>query len=742
MTYSNLFAIAYFALGIIILFLGLVIFRENPKGRLNRITSLMLFFASLNPILGALGISIQSQAGQPGGIQLSSTVYFNLFYIWELFFPFLILFALAFPEPKTFLKKGLRWRLLLFLPHLFHILLVLIYSQPAVPKKMSDLFSPERSSEIAQLLLGPLDLIWRLAVTLFGAMYNVHLKFFSVIDFSYIVASLLILHLSYRSVNQPRLRLQLKAILLGLTISLGLYSAAFLIPTLTPWEVIEPIRYALAILALVVGAGAIAWAIIKHHFLDIKAIVRQSLAYSITSALLIGVYLLLIGKFSSLLAALLGQKVPFLEIGFIILALIFFQPVLGQVDELVRRLIVRDRTDYRQVLEEYSRQIVSLFDFERLKSVTREILISHIGVERVLFLTREKTDQLWQIHTDSHSQLLSLPEESLLAILAGRNSPIFLDDLKEETTLGQNLKDNGAYILIPLFDRNQLSGVLGLGKKESGFGFSYEDISFLKVLANQLVVAMSNAALYQEALEKQRLEEELALARQVQLEFLPQKLPEHPVFEMACHLQLSRQVGGDYYDFVWNKSGSLGLVIADSVGKGMPAALLVSLIHSGLRAEIKNSDSPAQALSALNQLLCSSMRPGHFATLFYAEFYPQNLDLYYCNAGHNHPILVRADGTHQGLETGGLILGAFPEATYQQALIRLQRDDLLLMYTDGLSEAQNTLEEEFGEARILEVIFQNRLSSAEQIKEQLIRAVNQHTSEFQDDLSLVVLKVL
>jgi len=94
------------------------------------------------------------------------------------------------------------------------------------------------------------------------------------------------------------------------------------------------------------------------------------------------------------------------------------------------------------------------------------------------------------------------------------------------------------------------------------------------------------------------------------------------------------------------------------------------------------------------------------------------------------------------LETGGLILGAFPEATYQQALIRLQRDDLLLMYTDGLSEAQNTLEEEFGEARILEVIFQNRLSSAEQIKEQLIRAVNQHTSEFQDDLSLVVLKVL
>ncbi|OGC77692.1 MAG: hypothetical protein A2Z27_01015 [candidate division Zixibacteria bacterium RBG_16_50_21] len=315
MTYSYLFAVAYFALGIIILFLGLVIFRENPKGKLNRITSLMLFFASLNPVLGALGIAIQSRGQLVGGILLSSTVYFNLFYVWEFFFPFLILFALAFPEPKPFLKRGLRWQFLLFLPYLFHIVLVLIFSQPAIPKKLAESFSPEKSSELVQLLLGPIDLIARLTITLFGAMYNVHLKFFSIIDFTYIVAALLILHFSYRSVTQPRIRLQLKAILLGLSISLGLYSAAFLIPTLTPWEVIEPVRYALAILALVIGAGSIAWAIIKHHFLDIRAIVRQSLAYSITSALLIGVYLLLINKFSSIWDNSWASRSPFWRSG-------------------------------------------------------------------------------------------------------------------------------------------------------------------------------------------------------------------------------------------------------------------------------------------------------------------------------------------------------------------------------------------------------------------------------------------
>jgi serine phosphatase RsbU (regulator of sigma subunit) len=742
MTYSNLFSIAYFALGIIILFLGLVIFRENPKGKLNRIASLMLFFASLNPILGALGLSLQSQA-KVGGIQLTATVYFNLFYVWELFFPFLILFALAFPEPKPILKKrGWRWPYLLFLPHLFHIVLVLLFSQPAIPKKLSSLFSGQSASEAAKLFLEPLAVGLRLVVTLFGAMYSVHLKFFSVVNFSYIVIALLLLHQSYRLAAQPRLRAQLQVILTGLAISLGLYSAAFLIPSLTPWEVIEPVRYGLAVLALVVGAGAIGWAIIRHHFLDIKSIVRQSLAYSITSALLIGVYLLLVSKFSSMLAKLLGKQVPFLEIGFIILALIFFQPVLGQVDEFVRRIIVRDRTDYRQVLEDYSRQIISVFDLEKLNSITRQTLSTHLGVEEAVLLTREDSGQKWRLQDKSDSSLITVGEDQLLSALADRNNPLFVDDLKEESGLSQMLKEKGVYLLIPLVDQDQLTGVLGLGKKQSGFGFSYEDIAFLKVLANQLVVAKSNAHLYQQALEKQRLEEELALARQVQLEFLPQTLPQHPKIEIACFMQLSRQVGGDYYDFLWNKKGNLGLVIADSVGKGMPAALLVSLIHSGLRAEIKNSESPSLMLTSLNQLLCGSTRSGHFATLFYGEFLADKMELLYCNAGHNYPLLVRSDGSQVGLITGGLILGAFPEATYQEEIVSLRSQDVLVMYTDGLSEAQNPAEEEFGEKRILEVICQNRHLSAEAIKDKLMAKVSQHTSEFQDDLSLVVAKVL
>ncbi len=742
MIYSDLFAAAYFALGIVILFLGLVIFRENPKAKLNRITSLMLFFASLNPILGALGITIQAQGNLIGSVLLSSTVYFNLFYVWELFFPFLILFALAFPEQRPFLKKSWRWQYLLFLPHLFHIVLVLIFSQPDLTKKLSSLFSSQSTSQLAKLFLEPIDIAWRLMVTLFGAMYSVHLKFFSVVNFSYIIVALLLLHQSYRSLSQTRIRPQLQVILTGLSISLGLYSAAFLIPTLTPWEVIEPVRYALAILALVAGSGSIAWAIIKHHFLDIKSIVRQSLAYSITSALLIGVYLLLVSKFSSVLAQLLGKQVPFMEIGFIILALIFFQPVLGQVDEFVRRIIVRDRTDYRQVLEEYSRQIISIFDFDKLKDITRQVLFTHLEAEEVALLVRESSGSGWSWHGQAAAELWPAVDERLVAELSAKSNPLFVDELSDDYAIKKNLKEKGLYFLVPLLDQNQLSGILGLGKKRSGFGFSYEDIAFLRVLANQLVVAKSNASLYQEALEKQRLEEELALARQIQLEFLPQTVPQSPHLELACFMQLSRQVGGDYYDFIWSKRGTLGIVIADSVGKGMPAALLVSLIHSGLRAEVKNSESPALVLSALNQLLCGSTRPGHFATLFYGEFDSETKELLYCNAGHNYPLLMHPDGSHTCLKTGGLILGAFPEAVYSDDRIKLQSQDVLVLYTDGLSEAQNRAEEEFGERRILETVGQNLFASPEVIKDKIIQTVRAHTADFQDDLTLIVAKTL
>jgi sigma-B regulation protein RsbU (phosphoserine phosphatase) len=433
---------------------------------------------------------------------------------------------------------------------------------------------------------------------------------------------------------------------------------------------------------------------------------------------------------------------PFLEVGMIILALIFFQPVLTQVDELVRRMIVKDRTDLRQALEEYSRKIVSVFNLEKLKQMTFETIDTYLGVPKTVLVTRDKPEQSAQVHSNRGIQLVDCKEDALWEALEERNSPLFVDDWEKQSPLFEKLKEEDVHLLLPLNSQEELSGILGIGKKESRFGFSYDDISFLKVLANQLVIAISNVGLYQEALEKQIMEEELSLARQIQLELLPRSIPRHSSFELAGFIQPSRQVGGDYYDLVWDGSETLGMAIADTVGKGMPAALLVSILHATLRAEMKSKNAPAPALANLNQILCSATRPGHFATLFYGIFLPQTAELVYCNAGHNYPMLVRSNGELCNLDKGGLILGAFPDAIYQEGRVKVQPNDVLIMYTDGLSEAQNDTEEEFGEKRILDLVIKHRALPAQKIIDEILMSVNFYAPKPQDDLTMVVAKIL
>jgi sigma-B regulation protein RsbU (phosphoserine phosphatase) len=282
-----------------------------------------------------------------------------------------------------------------------------------------------------------------------------------------------------------------------------------------------------------------------------------------------------------------------------------------------------------------------------------------------------------------------------------------------------------------------------LTQKITRFRYTYEDLTLLNVLANQLVVAMNNARLYKESLEKQRLEEELLLAKQIQLGLLPKAFPHGDSFEFSAYTQPARQVGGDYYDFIKIEEMLIGLAIGDASGKGMPAALLVSLLHASLRAEVKNRLSVSQVISNINQLIFSSTSPERFATMFYGELDPKERKLSYCNAGHNYPILLRENGEVEFLDKGGMILGAFSDAVYEKGEILFNPQDLTLFYSDGLTEAFNDKEEQFGEERLLDLIRKNRNLPPEKIKDVLISECLEFSkgASIWDDLTIVVLKV-
>jgi sigma-B regulation protein RsbU (phosphoserine phosphatase) len=731
-----------------LLFLGVVILRENARSQINRVTSFMLFFAGLGPLLASLGTFIRS-AGEAESF-VSSPFTQNLFYVWEFFFPLLLLFSLVFPEENRYLKRRPKLKYLIFVPHIFHIIQVLVFYQP---EKIIRSLDVAKLGPVARFFFDPLSMVLKYAAVLFGVLYKIHLQSFSLINLIFLILAVWFLYRGYKKITVPTLRKQVSLLIWGIRSAVGLYAVAFIVPVLTPLELSENVRNFLTILALMIGSGSIAWAIIRHHFLDVRLIVRQSLVYFLTTALFVGLYFLILRQFGRLLQNLIGRETPAIDVGFVILAIILFQPIMGQLDDLIKRFFIRERSDYRGMMETFSRKLVTIFDFEAVKETVVDTLQKEMLVENVhVCVPQQARDGKSEEYVlFSHERTSEKPgvfdkDDPLLLALRDKTRPTPFADFRmveDISPIFRRFERLGIFLVVPLLSGKELVGCIALTKKITRFRYSYEDITLLDVLASQMVVAMDNARLYQESLEKQRLEEELSMARQIQMDILPKSCPRSESFEFSAFVQPARQVGGDYYDFFDTNSGSIGLAIADASGKGMPAALLISLVHATLRAEVRNALSPPAVVSNVNELILSSTTSEKFATMFYGEFDPHQRKLCYCNAGHNYPLVVHEDGDVEFLITGGLILGAFPEAEYEVGEIALRKNDTLLFYSDGLTENFNADEEEFGEERLRNLLLENRSLEAEELKRKVVQEVMNFSGGRPpyDDFTIVVLKV-
>lgn len=241
----------------------------------------------------------------------------------------------------------------------------------------------------------------------------------------------------------------------------------------------------------------------------------------------------------------------------------------------------------------------------------------------------------------------------------------------------------------------------------------------------------------------QRRQDELQEAREIQSNLLPKKLPLVSDYEVAGITQPIRFVGGDYYNVVKIGDCQTVLCIADVAGKGMPAALLMSSLQAALKPLIWQKLAPRELCRRLNRILCDLTPVNKFISFFYAVLDDQANRLTYCNAGHNPPLLVHANGTATELNAAGAVLGQFPDWVYEQSDIHLQRGDQLLMFTDGLVEACDPDDGAFGELNLVRVASENSHASATEVMNALMQAATQHCGgRFQDDASLMVLRVL
>lgn len=300
---------------------------------------------------------------------------------------------------------------------------------------------------------------------------------------------------------------------------------------------------------------------------------------------------------------------------------------------------------------------------------------------------------------------------------------------------------------LPLLAWGELMGVMVVDTPKDA-QLSGRRLSILGGVAQQIATAIQSARLYAESVERQKLEREIQLARQIQASFLPHAAPHMPGWDLAAYWEGARQVSGDFYDFVPLSDAKCpgkrwGLVVADVADKGVPAALFMALSRTLVRTMAISGNDPAEVLAQANDLIMADARSDLFVTLFYAILDLEQSVLTYSNAGHNHPLLFdgRA-GEVTPLATKGMALGVLAGIELEQREIKLEPGDLLLLYTDGVTDALNAELKEFGLNRLLGVVAAHRAESAADV----IRAVNQAVDEFVgdtpqfDDFTLVVLK--
>lgn len=320
------------------------------------------------------------------------------------------------------------------------------------------------------------------------------------------------------------------------------------------------------------------------------------------------------------------------------------------------------------------------------------------------------------------------------------SKPLNKDEIKDYSA---ELNDLGISLVIPMQIKGVTKGMILLGSRINGQEYTNSDIEFVSSVGSLAIISIENARLFQEALEKEKLEKDLELARKIQQNLLPGTYPQLESFDIAAINLPARQVGGDYYDIVKLDDKRTLFAIGDVSGKGVQASLIMANTQAFLKSICKQSLSLDEATNLMNDLISENTSGGGFVTFFWGILNDETNELTYVNAGHNPPLLIR-DGKIEFLKKGGMILGVMETIVpYMKETVKLQPGDALVTFTDGITEAMNVAEEEFSDERFEKFALKIAKNTAREILDQIIETVSDFAkgAEQSDDITCLVVKV-
>ncbi len=413
----------------------------------------------------------------------------------------------------------------------------------------------------------------------------------------------------------------------------------------------------------------------------------------------------------------------------------------------VRRL--RRAVKELSILNDLARDIGASLDSRHITNTIIRRSLRAIGAEQgVLALVDRRGDGAMEtlVRTlvgPSTGQALHV-QESLLGWMQINKKPLLVNRPREDSRFPGVRWDESvnSFLCVPLLVKSELTGVLIMFNKRGTVGFNEDDQRLLSIVAAQSAQVVESARLHEDEATLRRLQDELALASKIQLELLPKAMPVVPGYDIAGSATPAEAIGGDYFDFIGIDDGRLAICIADISGKGLSAALLMANLQATTRAQALLRLPPGECLEHSNTLLSRSTELHKFATCFYAVLEAEGNEVRYSNAGQDPPLLFTTNGGIKRLEAGGLVLGFLEHVEYQEEVVRLDPGDILVMYSDGITDAEDEQGHPFGEQRLCDVVQAHLAEPADQAVESILHAVHAHAGDHgqPDDMTVVVVR--
>jgi len=412
---------------------------------------------------------------------------------------------------------------------------------------------------------------------------------------------------------------------------------------------------------------------------------------------------------------------------------------------------LKEAVEELSIINEIAVAISSTMEVEQIVDLIIKKCVKHLKAEQADVMLLDETEAGNPFHTmirraDTTANISPYRlDDQLTGWMLKHQKPLLVNDFANDDRF-RRIEDTSfeihSLLSVPLLSKGKMVGVLTLFNKKKEGGFSIQDQRLVSIISSQSAQIIENARLYEEEQEFLKVQKEMEMAFEIQMNLLPKKQPDTNKYEIVGKSIPAQVVGGDYFDFIPIDENKLAICLGDVSGKGLPAAMLMANLQATIRGQTLVDPTPKTCLKHSNKLLYQSTDPQKFATFFYGVLDQKNHTLCYANAGHNRPFFIKKSRESKCLETAGLALSIVKETEFEEDCISFDRGDLLFIYSDGITEAMNEKNEEFGEEKTSELLCKNKKMKATELIKKVMSEVDKfaETRSQTDDMTIVVIK--